>query len=158
MGTPTILVLTSDRPLGRVIRWFTAGPASHVAIGLGDHVLHARGAGVIFEPRERLGEQHYARLAEYAIQADVRSGLGHVLGQLGKPYDVGDLFGWLVRPRRRAVKLDGARDRWTCVRLALALDPERTQIPEWYAIDPGLATPTDLWRSMEGGLSFVRVA
>ncbi len=154
---PTVLVLSTDRPLGRAIRWFTRGPASHVAIGLGDHVIHARDRGVTYEPRAALGEQHYALLAEYAVLADVRPGLAHVLNQHGKPYDVSDLLGWLVRPRRRRVQLDGQRPRWTCVRLALALDPDRSRIPEWASLDPGLTTPTDLWRSMEGA-SFHRVA
>ena len=157
MTRPTILVLTSDRPVGRAIRWFTRGPATHVAIGIGGDVIHARDRGVTYEPRAALGDQHYALLAEYAVLRDVRAGLAHVFSQHGKPYDVGDLVGWLVRPRRRHVQLDGHRPRWTCVRLALALDPDRTRIPEWTSLDPGLTTPTDLWRSMEG-TSFQRVA
>lgn len=157
-GAPTVLVLASDRPVARAIRWATRGPASHVAIGLGAGVLHAQGHGVMLETRSALEGDGYKRLAEYLVLRDVRPGLTHALSQHGKPYDVGDLLGWLVRPRRRRMLLDGNRPRWTCVRLVLALDPDRTRIPEWASLDPGLTTPTDLWRSMEGATSFHRLA
>jgi hypothetical protein len=157
IGQPTILVLTNDGPTGRLIQWFTGGPASHVAIGLGDHALHAHREGVALEPRTTIGEHGYRLLAEYRVLRDVRLGLTYALQQLGKPYDVGDVLGWPFRARRAHWRLDGHRPRWTCVRLVLVLDPDRRQIPEWALLDPGKVTPTDLWRSLEGP-SFVRIA
>lgn len=154
---PGILFLTSNRPIGKLIRWFTKGPVTHVAITLEDHVLHATGAGVVLEPRHKLVSEGYHELAEYLVVPDVVPGLSLALRQVGKGYDVADLVGWPRRVRTpRIPRTDLDRPRWTCTRLVLVLDAGRTVIPEWRHLDAAMVTPTELLATMTGP-SFARV-
>ncbi len=141
----------------------TASPASHVVICLNNgknEIVHAI-KQVRRENRSRLYTKYaYQDVAEYLIIPEVN--IDHVLTQVGKLYDFDEVItGFFFRGlqlaapwvTRSAVATGG---KWTCGRLAMALDPQRNIVPEWQALNPEGVTPDELLQTMNG-LSFRRI-
>lgn len=160
---PSLLFTTGEDPFSLSIQMLTASPASHVAICLNNgknEIVHAI-RKVRHENRSRLYTKYaYKDVAEFLILPEVN--LDHVMSQTGKLYDFDEVItGFFMRGiqlaapwvTRAAVATGG---KWTCARLALALDPKRNIIPEWRGLNPEGITPDELLQTMAGP-SFYRI-
>ena len=161
---PVRLVFTMGwDPFQLLINVSTRSTAAHVAIGLGDHLLHAYEPGITLEPREEYLEKREQKLvAEYNVlpyvDDHVRAALVHI-GQRGfwlGVFQVGFI---------RALRLCGSplshlfsSNERTCARFAMLLDPRGDRIPEWQGIHRHAVVPADLLVAAEAGPSFERVA
>jgi hypothetical protein len=132
----------------------TSSQASHVAIGIGDNVLHVDARGVVLEPRLAWmirKRQHV--VSEVAIMPDVSDSLGYCLSKVGQPYDypgilraaIGIALDRMLSPLR---SLGSAPDgSFTCAGFVMLLDPDG-RIPEWKKLDRSVVTPADLLRAV----------
>ena len=152
---PKILFLRGRDPFSLSVQMMTLSEVSHVALILpsdrGELALHALVKGVRLEPRDKL-DRNFDPVAEFVVLPDVRTGLAFLLKQVGKPYDEGEVASRLFYHGLQAIfpwiagagTSTPAKDKWTCGRLTMALDPVRNRIPEWWVLDPSLVTPVDL--------------
>jgi hypothetical protein len=162
---PRLVFTTGVDPYQLLIKVGTRSPATHVAIGLGDHLLHAYEVGVVVEPRDYwFGDEMQQQLiAEFVVLPDVSVGLHHAWQKIGQKYDVAGAFkiGLLraLRALGSPVRSLGkvADDAHTCACFAMLLDTNGLQIPEWRGIDRELVVPGDLLNVCDGP-SFARVA
>jgi hypothetical protein len=137
--------------------------AAHVAIGLGDQLLHAYEPGVTLEPREDYIRNMNQRIvAEYMILPDIDSGLQKALANVGKR---GFFDGAAQIAIIRALRMVGSplqhlvpSNERTCARFAMTLDRKGDQIPEWRDMDRRAVVPGDLLAVAETGSSFQRLA
>jgi hypothetical protein len=150
-------------PFQLLINVSTRSVAAHVAIGLGDQLLHAYEPGVTLEPRERyLQAKHQKVVAEYEILPDITDGLAEAISNIGKR---GFLGGAAQIGIIRALQMCGSplqflvpSNERTCARFAMMLDRTGACIPEWREINRRAVVPADLLEAAEVGLSFQRVA
>lgn len=159
---PTLIFTSGDDPFSLSVQMVTMSAASHVVIGFGDEIIHAI-RQVRHEARSRLYTKYkYTEVAEFEIVPDVTPGVQYLVSQVGKPYDFDEVISGLfmrsfqfLMPtwQKNAIATQG---KWTCARLAMALDPYRNRIPEWWSVDPEGATPAALLQTM-GGASFRRI-
>lgn len=159
---PARLVFTTGLdPFQFLIGATTQSPATHAAIGIGDHLLHAYERGVMLEPRDEwLGKQKQRLVAEFQILPDVTDGIYGALSQVGQKYDVGHVIkiGLLRLLRPFTPKLWPEReDRFTCARFVMLIDPHG-DIPEWHDVWREAVVPGDLLERALVGPSFYQVA
>jgi hypothetical protein len=83
---PVRLVFTMGwDPVQLLINVSTRSRAAHVAIGLGDHLLHAYEPGITLEPREAyLGNREQHVVAEYDVLPYVDDNLRDALAHIGR--------------------------------------------------------------------------
>jgi hypothetical protein len=137
--------------------------AGHVAIGIGDHLLHAYEPGITLEPREEyLVKRDQRIVAEYAVLPDVSVGLGDAIQKVGQR---GFFSGAAQIAIVRALQICGSplqhlvpTNERTCARFAMTLDRRGAHIPEWREINRRVVVPGDLLAVAETGPSFQRVA
>jgi len=150
-------------PVQLLINVSTRSRAAHVAIGLGDHLLHAYEPGITLEPREAyLGNREQHVVAEYDVLAYVDDNLRDALAHVGRR---GWWTGAIQIAAIRALRVCGSplqhlipSNERTCARFAMLLDPRGDRIPEWGGIHRRTVVPADLLAAAETGLSFQRVA
>ncbi len=162
---PRLLFLSGLDWFSLGVRVLTNSRAAHVAIVVGDNVLHAASKGVFLEDRRRLYTAYrYSDIAEFEVLPDVGLGLDYLYSQLGQPYDSGEVFSRVITQvlngfsgfdKMNAV---GSRGQWTCARFAMAIDPMRDRIPAWWRLDPRTVTPASLLQATRTSPSFRRVA
>jgi len=162
-----ILFSSGTDPFSVFVRLATVSKTNHVSIVVGDNILHAVTRGVRIEDRRRLYTHYnYTDVAEYEILPDVSYGLDFVMRQLGRAYDRGELVTKLASKLSNAFGVHESAPaagqlstgQWSCARLAMAIDPTRTQIPEWRRVNPQTVTPGSLLQATRMGASFRRVA
>lgn len=159
---PARLVFTTGLdPFQLLINFTTKCPASHAAIGIDDHLLHAYEDGVLFEPRDKwLGERKQKLIAEFQILPDVTDGIHAAMGHVGKKYDVAHVFKIgllrLLKPALWSLGPD-APDKFTCARFVTMIDPYGDAIPEWRDIWREAIVPADLLDVAMTGGSFFRL-
>jgi hypothetical protein len=137
--------------------------AAHVAIGIGDQLLHAYEPGITLEPREDyFAKQKQHLVAEYAILPDVGDGLREALTHVGKR---GFFTGATQIAIIRALRIVGSplqhlvpSNERTCARFAMMLDRKGERIPEWRDVRRRSVVPGDLLAVAEDGSSFQRLA
>lgn len=151
IARPTLVFTTGLDPFQVLINVSTLSEAGHVAIGLGDHLLHAYEKGVVYEPREVWFTGKRQRLVrELEILPDVSEGVARCMQHIGEPYDVGGVLRTalrilLSRLQSPVVVRPNARiSSHTCASFAMLLDPEGARIPEWRGVHRGTVTPADL--------------
>lgn len=153
---------TGFDPFQAVISLAGGSLAAHVAIGLGDHLLHAYEPGIVLEPRTSYLTRMRQRLvAEYAVLPDVSQGLGEALTHVGKG---GFFLGASQIAILRALRIVGSplqhlitTNERTCARFAMLLDRTGAQIPEWRGVDRKAVVPGDLI-AVTSGPSFQQIA
>lgn len=167
---PRILFMTGQDPFSVSVQMMTYSDVSHCGIVIPSEatqpemVLHAAGRGVKYEPRARLVSKYrFSDIAEYEILPDVSDGVIFLLKQVGKRYDNEEIVSRVIlrvlqvaSPWVTKAALPSP-DQWTCARLAMAVDPTRTRLPEWKSLDPDSVTPIDLLTATDGGPHFRRV-
>lgn len=137
--------------------------AGHVAIGLGDQLLHAYEPGITLEPREEyLAKRDQRIVAEYAVLPDVSVGLNGALQKVGQR---GFFQGAAQIAIIRALQMCGSplqhlvpTNERTCARFAMTLDRDGIHIPEWREINRRIVVPGDLLTAADVGPSFRLVA
>ncbi len=150
------------------VRWLTKSRASHVGFALGptgNPLVHATAEGVVIEPRSAWINGRYV-VAEYEIVPDMTAEFAsRVLPKVGQPFAYGTIAMRGLESLLRTVswptiRLPAANGSGThvCSQLVMLLDPRGEKIPEWREINAGAATPEDLLRAAEQGLSFRRIA
>lgn len=148
-------------PFQLLINVSTRSVASHVAIGLGDHLLHAYEPGIIFEPRAAYFQKRDQRLvAEFEILPDVSDGILTAAENVGQR---GFLRGAAQIIATRALRIAGSPLCWfvpsterTCAQFAMSIDRAGI-IPEWREIDRRAVVPADLLDVARIGPSFAQV-
>lgn len=162
-----VLFSSGTDPFSMFVRLATVSKTNHVAIVVGDNIIHAVTKGVRLEDRRRLYTNYnYTDVAEFEILPDVRFGLDFIVHQLGRPYDRGELVTRLASKISNALSGHEAipaiggisPGQWSCARLAMAIDPTRRQIPEWRGLNPQTVTPGSLLQATRTGASFRRIA
>jgi hypothetical protein len=158
----TLVFTTGFDPFQVLINLSTKSPATHAALGVGDHLLHAYEPGVMLEPREEwLGKQEQRLVAEFQILPDVTYGVEQAMTHVGKKYDVAHVFKIgllrLLRPALWSLGPDAA-DKFTCARFVTTIDPYGELIPEWRDLWHEALVPADLLDAALTGPSFLRVA
>lgn len=151
IARPTLVFTTGLDPFQVLINVSTQSWAGHVAIGLGDHLLHAYERGVVYEPREAWFTGKRQRLIrELEILPNVSDGVTRCMRHIGEPYDVGGVLRtalhiMLSRFQSPVVlKPDARITAHTCASFVMLLDPEGARIPEWRDVQRGTVTPADL--------------
>jgi len=162
---PRLLFLSGLDLISLGVRVLTMSRAAHVAIILGENVVHSVSKGVLLEDRRRLyTKYHYEDIAEYEILPDVGLGLDYLLSQLGRPYDNGEVASRIITQILNGFtgidRMDSltSRGQWTCARFAMAIDPMRDRIPAWWRLDPRTVTPASLLKATRTSPRFRRVA
>lgn len=144
-------------PFQALIQNATVSRAAHVAIGLGDSLLHADGRGVVLEPRAKyIDEARQTIVAEYEILPDVGYGLHVCASQVGQ----GSILDFTVGVLRTTLAMIATRtlsrmhvpsiEGRTCASFVMQLDPRGERIIEWRSIRRAAATPADLLAATAG--------
>jgi hypothetical protein len=163
LGPISLVFTTGFDPFQMLISVAGKSFAAHVAIGLGDQLLHAYEPGIVLEPREDYFAKQQQRLvAEYAILPDISDGLQGALKNVGKR----GFFGGAAQIAIiRALRMVGSplqhlvpSNERTCARFAMTLDRKGERIPEWRDVDHRAVVPGDLLAAAEAGPSFQRLA
>ncbi len=159
---PTLVFTSGVTWFQLLVKVATLARVDHVAIGLGDHLLHARDTGVTLEPRSRwFADNRQTFVAEYEILPDVSTGLAECLRRVGEPYDklgVARTFLGLIWQRGLSatmLDLQSAARAHTCAGFVTKLNSDNV-IPEWCGLSSGSVVPIDLFRAIEGP-SFRRI-
>jgi hypothetical protein len=148
----TLLFLTSRSWISAVIRWFTEGKASHVAIGMELHgvpiLMHADVGGVQVSLRSKVLQGH-SIVAEYECLTIPETHIYGAVACLGERYDYVGLFGYALviaaRHIGKRVKNPFASPRaMVCSEFVLSLDRTGEFVPPWAFLDPEQTTPEDL--------------
>jgi len=158
IATPPTLVFTAGfDPFQVLINISTFSRAGHVAIGLGNSLLHAYEPGVVLEPRERWFTAKKQRLIyECEILPDVSTGLQECFAHIGEPYDVlGAIrIGIWITLKRFLSPIQNlgpaSKTSHTCASFAMLLDPQGERIREWREVRRGIVTPADLLLAARG--------
>ncbi len=161
-GSVSLVFTTGFDPFQMLISVAGKSMAAHVAIGLGDQLLHAYEPGIVLEPREDYFANKQQKLvAEYAILPDVSDGLDEAMGNIGKGgFHVGATQIALLRILRivgSPLQHFISTNERTCARFAMLLDRTGERIPEWRAVNRRAVVPGDLMMVADGP-SFQRVA
>jgi hypothetical protein len=165
----TLVFTTTGSWVSAIIRWFTGGIASHVAIGTDLHgvpvLLHADVGGVQLSHRGRFFGDFgsNAVVAEYRFVGDVAEArLARAVAHLGDRYDYAGLFGyapvmvarWLGKKIRNPLASPRAM---VCSEFVLLLDVGGDLVPAWQGLDPERTTPEDLLAICKESVAFCRV-
>jgi hypothetical protein len=164
MPTLTVLFMTSDSWVSKLIRWFTKGRVSHVAIGMevmgAPMVLHATVGGVQMWTRARAtgGE---ILVAEYKIIPDITGGVKAGFEHLGDKYDYVGLFGYIFVMIGRLIKQKwknplASSHAWVCSEFVAHCDSEN-KLPEWHKYADSGTDPEDLLDACEASPDFERI-
>ena len=163
---PTIVFLTTDRILSRVIRVIGKSPASHVALGLHLHgvpvLLQADIGGVQITPRAKFLRKHRV-VSEWAFTSPgIENALAGGVREIGERYDYVGLLGYLIVVlgklfHRRLRNPLAARKAVVCSEFVVGLDREGYCVPEWKGLDPEATMPADLLAICQTSPSFRRV-
>ena len=142
-----------------LVQFVTLSSCDHVAIGVGDHLLHATDKGVVFEPRAKWFRRNEF-IAEYEILPNVSWGLEGCLGLIGQPYDTQGVIrtglGLALRRTLSPIRPWSADlGSHTCAGFAMLLDPHGQSIPEWQSLSRRSSAPVDLLDTL--GPSFRKV-
>ena len=160
---PVSLVFTTGNDwFQTLIELHTGSSATHVAIGIGNQLLHSHEDGVVLEPRSYwFGKRKQKLIAEFQILVDVDDGIRGVLRHVGKGFGVAHVLkAGLLRKLTPWVRSLGpdSTDRLSCTQLVAMIDPHGEHIPEWrYLWREGLA-PVDLLEVAAWSPRFRRIA
>lgn len=165
---PHILFATGNDPFSLGVKLLTTSSISHTAIVIDENtIIHAVTSRVKREPRSKLyTRHHFTDVAEFEVIPNVDVGLNYLNQQIGKAYDMDEIFSGLflrclqlVAPTAVTKNGYSTKNKWTCARLAMGLDPQRNRIPEWWKIDPDGVSPEDLFQASNNGTgnSFNRI-
>lgn len=151
--TPTVVFLTTDLLLSRVIRRLTNSTVSHVAIGLSLQgipvLLQADIGGVQITTREKFLEKHTI-VSEWEFTSP---GIEKVIAQgvknIGERYDYLGLFGYLAVLiakffKRKIRNPLASRKAVVCSEFIASLDINGDFVPEWKGLDSEVTMPSDL--------------
>ena len=112
-----VVFARNHRPLSYVIRVATVSLYSHCAVVLdnGD-ILEARGGhGVIITPRDEFYGRYTEVVEMWMPVVDKQAAMEFWRAQLGKEYDLGMAFGWLLRKHHWQDP-----EKWSCSELLAA--------------------------------------
>lgn len=159
---PTLVFTQGSSLFEWLVRLGTLSPASHVAIGLGDKLLHVHGGGVVLEDRATWMQQRKQELvAEFGIIPNAAGEIAAMLQTLGQSYDAPGItrmvFHRAIAPTT-PLRWNAIPASRTCAAFVMQLDPGGTKIPEWTGIRRDLVAPGDLLRAADKGPSFRRIA
>jgi hypothetical protein len=161
----TLVFLTTDKILSRLIRKLTHSAASHVALGLSVQgvpvLLQADVGGVQITPREKF-MRHHQIVSEWAFTVDIEPALSRGVREIGERYDYVGLFGYLAVVlgrlfHRRIRNPLASRKAVVCSEFVVGLDPEGHAVPEWKGLDPEETLPADLLVICEQSAAFTKV-
>jgi hypothetical protein len=135
-----------------IVKIATLSNCDHVAIGLGDQLLHARDRGVVLEPRAAWARKNNV-IAEAEILPDVTPGLERCLSRVGQNYDLAGILrigiGLALRRTLSPLRPWGSEpDEHTCAGFAMLLDPHGEVIPEWQELSRRSVVPCDLLNAL----------
>ena len=164
--SPTLVFTSGSDPFQLLVSAVSLSPASHAAIGLGDHLLHVHEKGVVYEPRfDWFAHKRQRLVAEFEILPDVQRGLAIAFSCLGDRYDYGGVarLGLHLMLCAAFSPLQGHLgsppcNAHTCAAFVMLLDPDSSRIPEWDHLNRSTVLPVDLLRAALNGPSFSRSA
>jgi hypothetical protein len=160
----TLMFFTSDTLISRVIKFFTKGTVTHVAIG-GFEIagiklcLHSDIKGVRFATRDSL-TSNMTLVSEWNILADdVEEQLPTIIKKIGSSYDFGGVFGIGIVQILKWINIKAKNpfhdtNSYFCSELVLGLSKK---VPEWNGLDPVETTPEDLLDICKRSSSFLKV-
>jgi hypothetical protein len=147
----TIMFLTSESLLTKVIQWFTKGRVSHVAVSGfivngKEMCLTSDIKGVRFLSREEVLSDS-TLVSEWRVEAvDLEEGMARAASKIGCGYDFVGLLGLGVVECARWIGIRfnnpfRSDNRFFCSELAMQLS---RRIPEWNGLDSETVSPNDL--------------
>jgi uncharacterized protein YycO len=133
-----VLLCTSKLPGAAIIRWLTGSRWSHCALVKENFAIEATWPRVRYVPVQRIIDQHTDHIFIDIPCADDAMAFAAALSQVGKPYDLTALFGWLWGHDWQET------DKWFCSELvAWAFDQAGS--PLFRDGTLSRVTPQNLW-------------
>jgi hypothetical protein len=146
---PTIIFVSSQSWISKVIQFVTGGKVTHAMIGGFnvegvDVVLHSATSGVVFLPREKALVGCNV-VGEFTIGREVN--VKQLIGDLGQPYDYLEMFGYAWVYLGKLIKQRwhnplGSQQSFVCVELVLSMN-----LPELNQLDVHATSPQDLYNA-----------
>lgn len=133
-----VLLCTSNLPGAAIIRWLTGSQWSHCALVQGDIAVEATWPRVRSVPVEEIMRKHTKNLVIDIPCKDDALAFYAALGQVGKPYDLTALIGWLSGRNWQET------DSWFCSEL-VAYAFEQAGSPLFRDGTMSRVTPQNLW-------------
>jgi hypothetical protein len=165
-SAPTIVFLTTDMLLSRIIRRITKSPASHVVLGLSLYgvpvLLQADVGGVQIIPRSKFLIKHRIVSEWEFTSPGIEYALAQGVREIGEGYDYIGLFGYLAVVvgklfHRRIKNPLASRKAFVCSEFVVGLDRDGHCVPEWMGLDPEATMPSDLLAICNTSTSFRRI-
>jgi uncharacterized protein YycO len=133
-----VLLCTSNLPGAVFIRWLTGSQWSHCALVMGDIAVEATWPRVRKVPVQQIMNEHTKSLMIDIPCKDDAAAFYKALSQVGKPYDLTALFGWLSGRDWQE------EDKWFCSELvAWAFDQAGSPLFRDGVLSR--VTPQNLW-------------
>jgi hypothetical protein len=160
----SILFLTTNSLISKVIRFFTRSKISHTAICFEINnekfVLESLIDGVVLRPRSQALQNQYL-IAEYEILANLDNELNQACKRVGEPYDKLSLFGFLIMMALHLIGVNihnplSFMSGTVCSEFIISCDTNH-EIPEFIGLDPASVTPADLYNICSLGASFKKI-
>lgn len=133
-----VLLCTSNLPGAAIIRWLTGSQWSHCALVHGELAIEAAWPRVRKVPVETIMRQHTKSIVIDIPCKDDTAALYAALSQVGKPYDLTALIGWLSGRDWQET------DSWFCSEL-VAWAFEQAGSPLFRDGTMSRVTPQNLW-------------
>lgn len=160
----SILFLTTNSLISKVIRFFTKSKISHTAVCFNlnneKFILESLIDGVVLRPRNQ-ALQNQNLIAEFEIIPDLNNEFQEATKRIGEPYDKLSLLGFFIMILFHIVGIKihnplSFMSGTVCSEFIISCDTNH-EIPEFNNLNPDSITPEDLYKICLNGKSFKQI-